>query len=171
MTSTLSKRARVSTRPPARSCGGRALIEFALTYPERVRSLALVERGAYWILEELTEQDALVRELNEFIHGLASKEVSEDHLARFLGYAGFVEDPAEARQHSNWERWVPLSWQSEKVVRSGRSVEDLSSVTCPVLLVKGTVTKPWLKRVVDVLGERIPEARIVELPGDHAAWA
>jgi hypothetical protein len=30
------------------------------------------------------------------------------------------------------------------------------------------VTKPWLKRVVDVLGERIPEARIVELPGDHA---
>jgi Ni,Fe-hydrogenase III small subunit len=42
-------------------------------------------------------------------------------------------------------------------------------VTCPVLLVEGTVTEPWLKRVADVLGERIPEARIVELPGDRAA--
>lgn len=155
------------------SGGGRALIEFAVAYPERVRSLTLVEPAAYWILEELGEHDAVVQELSEFIHGLAGREVTEDHLARFLGYAGFVEDPSAARQHPNWERWVPhrmtLSWQSEKVDRSGRSVDELLSVTCPVLLVKGTVTEPWLKRVVDVLGERFPEARVVELAGDHAS--
>ena len=155
------------------SGGGRALIEFALAYPDRVRSLALVEPAAYWILEQLGEEDAVIDELNEFIHGLAGREVTEDELATFLGYAGFVEDPAEARQHPNWERWVPhrmaLSWQSEKVDRSGRSVEELSSVTCPVLLVKGTLTEPWLKRVVDILGERIPQARVFELAGDHAA--
>ncbi len=99
--------------------------------------------------------------------------MTEDDLARFLGYAGFVEDPAEARHHANWERWVPhrmaLSWQSEELDRSGRSVEDLSSIDCPVLLVKGTVTEPWEMRVVDILGERIPQARVVELPGDHAS--
>lgn len=154
------------------SGGGRALIEFALAYPDRVRSLTLVEPAAYWILEQLGEEDAVIAELNEFIHGLAGHEVTEDDLARFLGYAGFVGDPAAARRDPNWERWVShrmaLSWQSEKVDRSGRSVEELSSMTCPVLLVKGTVTQPWLKRVVDVLGGRIPDARVVELPGDHA---
>jgi pimeloyl-ACP methyl ester carboxylesterase len=155
------------------SGGGRALIEFVLAYPGRVRSLALVEPAAYWILEQLGEEDAVVDELNQFIHGLAGKDVTEDHLARFLGYAGFVEDPAAARRHPNWEHWVPhrmaLSWQSEKVDRSGRSVEELWSIRCPALLVKGTVTQPWLKRVVDVLGERFPEAKVVELAGDHAA--
>lgn len=155
------------------SGGGRALIEFVLVYPERVRSLALVEPAAYWILEQLGEEDGLIEELNKFIHGLAGSEVTEDHLATFLSYAGFVDDPAAARQHPNWERWVPhrmaLSWQSEKVDHSGRSVNELSSVTCPVLLVKGTVTEPWLKRVVDILGERFPHATVVELPGDHAS--
>jgi hypothetical protein len=86
MTSRLSKRAWYRRGRLRRLVGGgRALIEFALTYPERLRFLALVEPGAHWILEELGEQDALVRELNEFIHGLAGRELSEDHLAKFLG--------------------------------------------------------------------------------------
>ena len=35
------------------SSGGKALIDFTAVYPSRVRSLALVEPAAYWILEEL----------------------------------------------------------------------------------------------------------------------
>jgi len=154
------------------SGGGRALIEFALAYPDRVRSLTLVEPAAYWILEQLGEEVAAVDELNQFLRGLAGNDVTEDDLARFLAYAGFVEDSAVARQHPNWERWVSLrmalSWQ-DSVESAGRSVEELSSITCPVLLVKGTVTEAWLKRVVDILGQRIPHARVVELVGDHAS--
>ena len=37
-----------------------------------------------------------------------------------------------------------------------------------MLLFKGTVTADWLKRAVDVLGERLPNASVVELEGDHA---
>jgi hypothetical protein len=37
-----------------------------------------------------------------------------------------------------------------------------------VLLTKGTVTEDWEKRVVDVLGELLPDARVVELDGGHA---
>ena len=152
------------------SAGGKALIQFTLAYPERVRSLALFELAAYWILEELGQTDSRLDESHEFLYGLAGKEVTEDDVARFLGFAGFVEDPAQVRNHPYWDRWVPhrmaLSWLSEEVFRSGRSVKDLSSITCPVLLVKGTVTEPWEKRVVDVLGEYLPNARVVELEGD-----
>ena len=153
------------------SGGGRALIEFAVAYPDRVRSLTLVEPAAYWVLEQSGEEDVAVKELKQFMHGLAGREVTQDDLADFLVHAGFVEDLAQARLQPNWERWtshrMALSWQ-DFVETSGRSLEDLSSITCPVLLIKGTVTVDWERRVVDVLGERIPNARVVELDGDHA---
>jgi pimeloyl-ACP methyl ester carboxylesterase len=154
------------------SGGGRALLEFALAYPERVRTLTLVEPAAYWILDELGEASTDVDRLNSFLHPLAGRDVSEDDLAEFLRLAGFVQPGEGARRHPNWSNWAPhrmaLSWQSEQVDRSGRTVEELATIRCPVLLVKGTDTAEWLKRVVDVLGERLPAARVVELPGDHA---
>jgi hypothetical protein len=63
---------------------------------------------------------------------------------------------------------MALSWQSEESDRSGRSIEELADIPGPVLLVKGSVTADWLKRVVDVLGERVQDANVIELPGDHA---
>jgi hypothetical protein len=63
---------------------------------------------------------------------------------------------------------MALSWQSEESDRSGRSIEELANIRCPVLLVKGSVTADWLKRVVDELGERVEGASVIELPGDHA---
>jgi pimeloyl-ACP methyl ester carboxylesterase len=155
------------------SGGGRALIEFVLAYPERVRTLTLVEPAAYWILEQLGEDDPELERVNAFIHALAGREVTEDDLSEFLRLAGFLSPGEGAREHPNWDRWVPhrmaLSWQSEELDRSGRSVDELASIRCPVLLVKGTVTIDWEKRVVDVLGERLPNATVVELDGDHAA--
>ena len=154
------------------SGGGRALIEFTLAYPERVRSLTLVEPAAYWILEQLGSPNPDVDRLNTFIHGLAGKAVTEDDLAEFLEHAGFVESKADAPSHPNWERWIPhrfaLSWQSEESDRSGRSIEELANIRAHVLLAKGSSTADWLKRVVDELGERIPGASVIELEGDHA---
>lgn len=155
------------------SGGGRALLEFALAYPERIRSLTLVEPASYWVLEQPGEADPDVDDINTFIHGIAGTEISEDDLAAFLSLAGFAPTPAAARADPNWERWVPhrmaLSWQSKELERSGRSIEELAGIGCPVLLVKGTVTGDWEKRVVDELGARIPGARVVELEGDHAS--
>ena len=154
------------------SGGGRALIEFVLAYPDRVRSLTLVEPAAYWILEQVGEEVGAVEHLNGFLHDLAGRVVTEHDLARFLAYAGFLKDSAEARLHPAWETWashrMALSWQ-DSVKSSGRAVEEISSITCPVLLINGTSTEFWLKRIIDILGERIPNARIVELAGDHAS--
>jgi pimeloyl-ACP methyl ester carboxylesterase len=154
------------------SGGGRALIEFALAYPERVWSLTLVEPAAYWILDQLGSPSPDVDRVNTFIHGLAGTAVTEDDLAEFLELAGFVASKADAPSHPTWERWIPhrlaLSWQSEESDRSGRSIEELANIRCPVLLVKGSVTADWLKRVVDELGERLEGASVIELPGDHA---
>jgi pimeloyl-ACP methyl ester carboxylesterase len=154
------------------SGGGKALLEFAMEYPERVRTLTLVEPAAYWILEQRGDQDRVVEELNAFIHPLYGREVTEDDLAAFLEYAGFVSRRSEASTHPNWERWLPhrmaLSWQGEELDHPPRTVDDLARVSRPTLLVKGTVTAAWLKKVVDNLSEELPNATVLELEGDHA---
>lgn len=154
------------------SAGGKALIDFALTYPERVRSLTLVEPGAYWILEQIGEVDAEVERTEAFMNEFFGKKINEDDLAAFLEYAGFVSSKEEARQHPNWERWVPhrmtLSWYSKDFDQPRRTIDELANIQCPVLLIKGTVTTEAEKRVVDVLGERLANAKVVELEGDHA---
>lgn len=63
---------------------------------------------------------------------------------------------------------MALSWQSRQLDHPERSVEELARIACPVLLTKGTRTDNLDKRVVDVLGERLPNASVVELDGDHA---
>jgi pimeloyl-ACP methyl ester carboxylesterase len=154
------------------SGGGRALLEFALAYPERVRTLTLVEPAAYWILDGLGETDPEVTRLNRFFHGLAGQDVTEDDLAEFCQLAGLVSSADKARENPHWGSWVPhrmaLSWGSEQADRPERSVDDLAGISCPVLLVHGDATTDWIKRVVAVLDERLPDTRVLELPGDHA---
>lgn len=155
------------------SAGGKALIEFTLAYPQRVRTLTLVEPGAFWILEQLGEADPDVERSNAFLHSLFGKNVTEDDLAAFLEPAGLAPSKEEARSGPYWERALPhrmaLSWYSEDYDRSGRSIEELANIRCPVLLVKGSVTTEAEKRVVDALGDRLPNATVLELPGDHAS--
>ena len=154
------------------SGGGKAALEFVSEYPDRVRSLTLVEPAVYWILEQVGDQLDDVRRVNALVHGLFGRPVTEDDLASFLEVAGFVDSAREAPSHPNWSRWLPhrmaLSWQGEKLDHPERSAEELAHITCPVLLTKGTRTANWLQRVVDVLGERLPNASVVELEGDHA---
>ena len=119
------------------SGGGAALIEFTAEYPDRVRSLTLVEPAAYWILEQLGDRLEDVERVNLFVHGLFGRPVSEDDLAMFLQLAGFVERARDAPSHPNWGRWLTHR-----------------------------ATLSWLRRLV--LGERLPNASVVELDGDHA---
>jgi pimeloyl-ACP methyl ester carboxylesterase len=155
------------------SGGGTAALEYAIEYPSDVRSLTLVEPGASWVLEQLGERLDEVRAENEFMHALAGREVTEEDLADFLVLAGLAESAEAVRRDPAWGRWVghrmALSWQSERLDHPRRSVDDLARVTCPVLLVKGTRTTDLLKRIVDVLGERLPHATVLELEGDHAS--
>jgi pimeloyl-ACP methyl ester carboxylesterase len=154
------------------SGGGVALIEFAIEYPERVRSLTLVEPAAYWILARLGERTDEVETSDGFFKDLFGREVSEDELATFLEIGGLAEAGADVRSHPSWGRWVEhrttLSWLGPLLDRPGRSIDDLARIEAPTLLTKGTASTPLDRRLVDVLGERLPDARVREFQGDHA---
>jgi pimeloyl-ACP methyl ester carboxylesterase len=153
------------------SGGGRAAIEFAIVYPQRVGTLALVEPAAHWVLGRHGERPDAVERGEAFLNGLVGRAVSEADLADFLVLAGFADTTEAARADPSWERWMShrmaLSWQGA-LDRSARSIDDLARIACPVLLVKGTRTTDWAKRVVDALGERLADATVIELEGGHA---
>jgi pimeloyl-ACP methyl ester carboxylesterase len=149
------------------------VLEFAMEYPDRVDTLTLVEPAADWILEQLGEQTEVLYEVNAFVHELFGREVTEADLATFLEYAGFVTThvpkPAttptgSGGSHTGWH----CHGRTKPWDHPDRSLDDLERVSCPTLLVKGTVTADWLNRVVDVLGERLAHATVQELQGSHA---
>jgi pimeloyl-ACP methyl ester carboxylesterase len=154
------------------SAGGLALIEVAIEYPERVRSLTLVEPAAYWVLARLGERSEEVDQGNDFVRGLAGQEVTEDELVTFLRGAGLAETGEDVRSHPNWSRWVgnraTLSWLGLVLENPERTVDDLASIEAPALLTKGTDSDPVDRHLVDVLGERLPNAQVREFEGDHA---
>jgi len=154
------------------SGGGLALIEFAIEYPERVRSLALVEPAAHWILTQLGERLDEVEQSNGFVRGLFGREVSEDELATFLRLGGLAEPGEDVRSHPNWGRWVEhrttLSWLGPLLDHPERSIDELARIAAPALVTKGTNSTPADRRLVDVLGDRLPNARVREFQGDHA---
>ena len=59
-------------------------------YPDRARSLALVEPAAYWVLEQLGDRLEDVERASSAVHVLFGRPVTEDDLATFVGLAGFV---------------------------------------------------------------------------------
>ena len=154
------------------SAGGLALIEFAMQHPERVRSLALVEPAAYWVLDRLGESLGKADEADRFVESLAGREVSEDDLATFLRLGGLARPDIDPRTHPSWERWAAhrttLSWLGPLLGRPRRSLDDLGRIVAPSLLTKGRDSTAVDRRTVDILHERLPRARLQEFPGDHA---
>lgn len=154
------------------SAGGHLLLEFVRRYPDRVRSMTLVEPSGRWMLEQAGLDDLGDDSVDELLDRMAGSEVSDDDFAMFLAHAGFVSDPDAARTHPYWERGYPhrqtLSWMSDRYFASDATLDDLRAMTAPTLAVKGTVTEEWQKRVVDVLGDFMPNARVLELEGSHA---
>jgi pimeloyl-ACP methyl ester carboxylesterase len=155
------------------SGGGTAVLEFAAEYPGRVRTMTLVEPGAYWVLEQLGDREEEVQRGYAAIHALAGREVSEQDLAAFLVLAGLAPSEDVARSDPGWSRWAihrqALSWQSESLDHPARTVAELSGIGCPVMLVKGTESTDLDRHLVDVLGGLLPDARVIELKGDHAS--
>lgn len=154
------------------SGGARALVEFALEYPERVRTLTLIEPPAFWAGRQSgMEMDEETRRMEDFTRRVGGRTIGEDDLAEFALMAGFVEEGADPRMSPMWESWLPhrqaLAAQ-DLLGRKDRTLAEVESFDRPVLLVKGTQSSPWLRSIVDVLGAHYPRATVLELDGTHA---
>jgi pimeloyl-ACP methyl ester carboxylesterase len=152
------------------SFGALVTLDFALAHPERVRSLVLIEPPALWVLADHGRDDPEVLALERLSPALAA-DVSEDDLAAWACRVGLCPPGRAPRELPQWPAWA----RHRRSLRNTRAVfehadhlDRLRTFPRPVLLVTGTGTAPFLRRVHDTLARELPRARAVELPAGHA---
>jgi pimeloyl-ACP methyl ester carboxylesterase len=152
------------------SYGALITLDFALDYPERVRTLALIEPPAIWVLRARGLLDSETRETMTTFETLRG-DISEEKLEQFLCSVGFCPPGQSPRTLPQWPHWM----QYRQALRNSPALlaqeDDLARIQTfekPVLLVKGTGSAKFLHQIVDVLAELLPNAQVAEMPGGHS---
>jgi pimeloyl-ACP methyl ester carboxylesterase len=152
------------------SFGALLSMHFALENPGRVRTLTLIEPPALWVLPEHGREDVEVRRLAQLLRSLRD-EITEAQLEDWARAVGLVPPSSDAQALPQWPLWMehrrslrnsaaPLDYSGE--------VSRLSAFPRPVLLVTGTGTPAWLRRIIDTLAAVFPHVRVLEMPAGHA---
>lgn len=153
------------------SYGGHVSLAFALEYPERVRTLTVIEPSALWILRETGHAASGLAKSEAFDRSTAGKDITVDDLKGFLVRAGFGEPGDDFESLPQWPVWVrnrQVISANGKIWDYTDSLERLRALEIPVLAVKGTETTEDLAAIVDDLVATVPHGRLLELPGGHA---
>ncbi len=154
------------------SLGGSIALDFAMTYPERVVTLALVEPQARWVLRRLGREMERERADTERFRIFDRADITEELLAAFLRMAGVAAEGEDPRESRAW----PLAWANRlalagvwRVATHDDDPARLERLGMPALLVRGSGSAPIDRAVVGALAELIPHAALLELPGGHTS--
>jgi len=122
-----------------------------------------------WVLSD--EQRSALESDRIAIAALAPGPVTDDQLAWFTHFAGFVPPHIDPRTLPPWPSWSKHK-QSLRIgdvtFRHEDSLAAVRAFTKPVLLVKGSGSAPFLHQIVDTLGKTFPVVTVKEFPGGHA---
>jgi pimeloyl-ACP methyl ester carboxylesterase len=156
------------------SFGGLVTLDYALGHPDRIRTLTLIEPPSFWVLEstgQMDDRSRRERDELEALHLAMVDDVSEEQLSDFVVQAALCPPGKRPEDLPAWPQWV----EHRRSLRNGPAVfahrDDAARLRAferPVLLVKGTGSSHFLHRIIDVLGETLPRAEVIELPGGHA---
>jgi pimeloyl-ACP methyl ester carboxylesterase len=153
------------------SYGGHVALAFALEYPRRVRTLAVIEPAAIWILRAMGYDPQALAKGEARDRSLMGQQITLEELKQFLVWAGFGRPGDDFESLPSWPVWV----RNRQVLSVNATIWDytdsldrLRALQVPVLAVKGTETTAHLAAIVDDLVATVPHGRLVELPGGHA---
>ena len=153
------------------SFGASVSLSYAIHHPDRIRSLTLIEPPAIWALRSRAPLSEQMLRDQEAIAKLAPGPVTDEELAWFTHFAGFVPPDVDPRILPQWNAWS----EHKQSLRNGdaafRHEDDISLVRKfpnPVLLYKGTGSSEFLHGITNILAEEFPNVRTIELPGGHA---
>ena len=154
------------------SYGAEISLDFALKNPRRVNSLTLIEPPALWALKSrgpLPEE--LIEHLKQ-VRLLGPDDVNESQLAWYTHFTGLVPPNVNPWTVTSWDLWCKYR-QSLRIgdlaFQHDVDIQRIRHCQGPVLLIRGKGSADFFKRIIDILGEEFPNARVETLPGDHAA--
>jgi pimeloyl-ACP methyl ester carboxylesterase len=154
------------------SYGGLVALDFALNHPDYVSSLVLIEPPFFQIAESWGQSPQGMKEMKELSKQFTPQaEITEDMVMQFRCELMNC-DTFDIRHHPLWNIWLQqknrLRGLSE-VNHYQVNLNKLPHFQNPVLIVTGTQTVPFHKRIDELLEAEFPHAKAASLTGGHTA--
>lgn len=152
------------------SYGGAGAIRLTLEHPERVRSLVLIEPMMACFLRELGETAAL-DELEGIQNQFRAALAKDGPEAAWQGFLDFRNGPGtwagyEEKTRQNFVRRTAAQIANFNANQHNRTrVADLARIATPTLVVRGSDTSLYDKRMSEIAAGAIPGARFLVLEG------
>jgi pimeloyl-ACP methyl ester carboxylesterase len=154
------------------SHGGEVSLDFALNYPERIRTLTLIDPAAYWVA---LNHHRFEKEIESFLNLIrAFKDpVREEDLISFLSANDLIPLGMDPRKMPQWHTWNSLKialLSLYTVIEHMDKLERFKRLAgIPVLLVRGRESRGFNSGIIDLLAEDLgPASRTLDLPDGHA---
>lgn len=156
------------------SLGALVALDYALDHPHRIRTLALMEPPAFWVVppaelrapSDMRTMYELTREL------LPDRAPTDDQLARFRCALGHCVERPPRRGDAGWDDWERRRSALRGLAAVAEHTDDPERLTTfrrPVLIMTGTETVRFHRRINDLLASYLANVERVELPGGHSA--
>lgn len=147
------------------SYGGAVALRFALSFPERVRSLSLIEPTSFHILKKYDGGDALLSEVREVVDAVNCGVITGDYRS---GMATFIDYWNSA---DNWkklpdihkERFSQLALHVahhfQALFEERATLADYATIAAPTLILSGTRSPRPARTIARLLATALPQAR------------
>lgn len=154
------------------SYGGLIAFDFALNHPDYIRSLVLVEPPIFSIAEKNNESPEGMEKTKQLTKQFTPQaEITEDMVKQFR--CDLMNcDTFDIHKHPLWLTWI----KQRNRLRGLSAVSNyhfdpkkLQTFQKPVLIITGTQTVPFHKRIDELLTREFSSAKTATLPGGHTA--
>lgn len=154
------------------SYGGLIALDFALNHPKYVSSLVLIEPPVFGIAESKNEFPEGMKQMQELSKQFTPQaDITEDMVKQFRCELMNC-DTFDIHEHPLWKTWIKqknrlrgLSTVSNYKI----NLKKLHQFQRPVLIVTGTQTVPFHKRIDELLTVEFSFAKTANIQGGHTA--
>ncbi|MGB5008222.1 MAG: alpha/beta hydrolase [Ferruginibacter sp.] len=154
------------------SYGGLIALDFALNFPAAIRSLVLIEPPVFGIAAIRKESPEGMKNMQELVRKLTPRaEITEDMVKAFR--CGLMNcDTFDIRQHPLWTTWVKQKDRLRGLSSTlfyKINLKKIHQFTKPVLIITGSQTVPFHRRIDELLVTAFPMAKASGIQGGHIA--
>jgi pimeloyl-ACP methyl ester carboxylesterase len=154
------------------SFGALMAMDFALNHPTRVRQLVLYEPPAFWVAKAKGESPEGMQRMILLTQTFTpTASITEEQLAQFRCILDSC-NTADIRNHPQWPVWAKQKNRLRglsAVANHTDSISRLHLFKQPVLILTGTGTVAFHRRINQILTEEFPIATAKEIAGGHSA--
>jgi pimeloyl-ACP methyl ester carboxylesterase len=154
------------------SYGGLIALDFALHHPNYIRSLILIEPPVFAMANAKKVVPEGMKEMQTLLRKLPPRaNITEDMIKEFRCELMNC-DSFDIRKHPLWQTWVQQKnrLRGLAVVNQYKvDFKNLRRFQKPVLIVTGTQTVLFHKKIDELLTAEFPLAKTASIPGGHTA--